>query len=112
MSKFTFIDRLGELGQCVLRNGRKKKLKKKLEILLNHCVLQERKREAVVAEHQRRIKEAMTAKKASAPDDLELKAMKAMGAMEEGDAVFGSGAEVHLDSQVLCFENENKINEK
>lgn len=44
----------------------------------------------------------MAAKKASAPDDMELKAMKAMGAMEEGDAVFGSGAEVHLDSQVLC----------
>lgn len=44
----------------------------------------------------------MTTKKVSAPDDLELKAMKAMGAMEEGDAVFGSGAEVHLDSQVHC----------
>lgn len=56
---------------------------------------------AVVAEHQRRIKEAIAAKKASAPDELELKAMKAMGAMEEGDAIFGSGAEVHLDSQVL-----------
>ncbi|KAF3324430.1 cactin [Carex littledalei] len=66
----------------------------------------ERKREAVVAEHQRRIKEAMTAKKASAPDDLELKAMKAMGAMEEGDAVFGSGAEVHLDSQVYWWHDK------
>jgi hypothetical protein len=29
--------------------------------------------------------------------------MKAMGAMEEGDAVFGSGAEVNLDSQVCSF---------
>ncbi|XP_078181118.1 cactus-binding carboxy-terminal, cactin [Carex rostrata] len=66
----------------------------------------ERKREAVVAEHQRRIKEAMTGKKAIAPDDLELKAMKAMGAMEEGDAVFGSGAEVHLDSQVYWWHDK------
>lgn len=61
--------------------------------------LQERKREAVVTEHQRRIQEAMATKR-SAPDEMELKAMKAMGAMEEGDAVFGAGAEVNLDSQV------------
>ncbi|KAJ4746211.1 Cactin [Rhynchospora pubera] len=66
----------------------------------------ERKREAVVAEHQRRIKEAMAAKKASVPDEMELKAMKAMGAMEEGDAVFGSGAEVHLDSQVYWWHDK------
>jgi hypothetical protein len=77
---------------------------------LNHSIQQERKREVVVAEHQRQIKEAMTAKKASAPNDMELKAMKAMGAMEEGDAVFGSGAEVHLDSQVLCSQNEKLKN--
>lgn len=62
-------------------------------------LLQERKREAVVTEHQRRIQEAMATKR-SAPDEMELKAMKAMGAMEEGDAVFGAGAEVNLDSQV------------
>ncbi|XP_073108249.1 splicing factor Cactin isoform X2 [Elaeis guineensis] len=59
----------------------------------------DRKREAVVVEQQRRIQEAMAAK-TSTPDDMELKAMKAMGAMEEGDAVFGAGAEVNLDSQV------------
>jgi hypothetical protein len=29
--------------------------------------------------------------------------MKAMGAMEEGDVMFGSGAEVNLDSQVFCL---------
>lgn len=40
------------------------------------------------------------AAKAATPDELEVKAIKAMGAMEEGDAVFGSGAEVNLDSQV------------
>ena len=55
-----------------------------------------------MVEHQRRIKEAMAAK-AAAPDELELKAMKAMGTLEEGDAVFGSGAEVNLDSQVCRF---------
>lgn len=62
---------------------------------------QGRKREAVLTEQQRRIKEAIIqAKVAAVPDDLELKAVKAMGAMEEGDAVFGAGAEVNLDSQV------------
>ncbi|KAF7804369.1 cactin-like isoform X1 [Senna tora] len=33
-------------------------------------------------------------------------AMKAMGAMEEGDAVFGSGAEVNLDSQVYWWHDK------
>ena len=50
----------------------------------------------------------MTAK-ARKPDEMEVKAMKAMGAMEEGDAVFGSGAEVNLDSQVclICLLDRN-----
>ncbi|XP_038990445.1 cactin [Phoenix dactylifera] len=65
----------------------------------------DRKREAVVVEQQRRIQEAMAAK-TSTPDDMELKAMKAMGAMEEGDAVFGSGAEVNLDSQVYWWHDK------
>jgi hypothetical protein len=52
----------------------------------------------------------MTAK-ARKPDEMEVKAMKAMGAMEEGDAVFGSGAEVNLDSQVclICLLYRNNI---
>jgi len=29
---------------------------------------------------------------------MEMKAIKTMGAMEEGDAAFGAGAEVNLDS--------------
>jgi hypothetical protein len=45
----------------------------------------------------------MASKPPPSEDNLELKAMKAMGAMEEGDAVFGSGAEVNLDSQVCSF---------
>ncbi|XP_010933314.1 splicing factor Cactin isoform X1 [Elaeis guineensis] len=65
----------------------------------------DRKREAVVVEQQRRIQEAMAAK-TSTPDDMELKAMKAMGAMEEGDAVFGAGAEVNLDSQVYWWHDK------
>lgn len=56
---------------------------------------------AVLEEQQRRLQEAMAAKSAiQAEDNMEMKAMKAMGAMEEGDAVFGSGAEVNLESQV------------
>lgn len=52
-------------------------------------------------EQQRRIREAIASKPVASEDNFELKAMKAMGAMEEGDAVFGTGSEVNLDSQVL-----------
>jgi len=55
---------------------------------------------AVLQEQQRRLKEAMAPKPAQPVDDFEVRAKKAMGAVEEGDAVFGSGAEVNLDSQV------------
>jgi len=60
---------------------------------------------AVMEEQQRRIQEAMASKPAPSEDNLELKAFKAMGAMEDGDAVFGSGAEVSLDSQVLFLHH-------
>ncbi|KAJ0089006.1 hypothetical protein Patl1_32303 [Pistacia atlantica] len=67
----------------------------------------ERKRVAVLEEQQRRwIKEAMASKPTPSEDNLELKAMKAMGAMEEGDAIFGSGAEVNLDSQVYWWHDK------
>ena len=58
---------------------------------------------AALGKQQKRIQEAMASKPTPAEDNFELKAMKAMkamGAIEEGDAVFGSGAEVNLDSQV------------
>ncbi|XP_068639890.1 splicing factor Cactin isoform X2 [Aristolochia californica] len=66
----------------------------------------ERKRVAVLKEQQRRLQEAIAAKPAPPEDNLEMKAMKAMGAMEEGDAVFGSGAEVNLDSQVYWWHDK------
>ncbi|XP_066385896.1 splicing factor Cactin-like [Miscanthus floridulus] len=65
----------------------------------------DRKREAVVLEHQRKVQEAMKAK-ARVPDEMEMKAIKTMGAMEEGDAVFGVGAEVNLDSQVYWWHDK------
>ncbi|KAG8061408.1 hypothetical protein GUJ93_ZPchr0003g18121 [Zizania palustris] len=65
----------------------------------------DRKREAVVMEHQKKVQQAVTAK-ARVPDVMEMKAMKTMGAMEEGDAVFGSGAEVNLDSQVYWWHDK------
>lgn len=40
-------------------------------------------------------------KPSSSEDNFELKAMNAVGDMEGGVAVFGSGAEVNLDWQVL-----------
>ncbi|XP_043699946.1 cactin-like [Telopea speciosissima] len=66
----------------------------------------ERKRVAVLEEQQKRIRETMASKPNSSEDNMELKAMKAMGAMEEGDAVFGSGAEVNLDSQVYWWHDK------
>ncbi|XP_074570248.1 splicing factor Cactin-like [Curcuma longa] len=67
----------------------------------------ERKRKAIEMEQQMRTREAMTAKKVSQPEDnMELKAMKAMGAMDEGDAVFGAGSEVTLDSQVYWWHDK------
>ncbi|KAF8659432.1 hypothetical protein HU200_058459 [Digitaria exilis] len=65
----------------------------------------DRKREAVVLEHQRKVQEAIKAK-ARVPDEMEMKAIKTMGAMEEGDAVFGAGAEVNLDSQVYWWHDK------
>ncbi|CAD6335606.1 unnamed protein product [Miscanthus lutarioriparius] len=65
----------------------------------------DRKREAVVLEHQRKVQKAMKAK-ARVPDEMEMKAIKTMGAMEEGDAVFGAGAEVNLDSQVYWWHDK------
>ncbi|OMO84052.1 hypothetical protein COLO4_22264 [Corchorus olitorius] len=67
--------------------------------------LLESKRMAVREEQQRRLQEAM-AKPPPTEDSYELKAMKAMGAMEDGDAVFGSGAEVNLDSQVYWWHDK------
>lgn len=66
----------------------------------------ERKRGAVLEDQHRRHQEAMASKPAPAEDNLEFKALKAMGAMEEGDAVFGSGAEVNLDSQVYWWHDK------
>ncbi|KAE8717035.1 Cactin [Hibiscus syriacus] len=66
----------------------------------------ERKRMAWLEEQQRRMQEALASKPAPSEDNFELKAMKSMGAMEEGDAVFGSGAEVNLDSQVYWWHDK------
>ncbi|KAK7396621.1 hypothetical protein VNO78_17754 [Psophocarpus tetragonolobus] len=66
----------------------------------------ERSRKAVLEEQRRRVQEAMASKPAPAEDNFEMKAIKAMGDMEDGDAVFGSGAEVNLDSQVYWWHDK------
>uniref|UniRef100_A0A7N0TPB1 Splicing factor Cactin n=2 Tax=Kalanchoe fedtschenkoi TaxID=63787 RepID=A0A7N0TPB1_KALFE len=67
----------------------------------------ERKRAAVREEQQRKIQEAMASKHALPEQrNLEMSAMKAMGSMEEGDAMFGSGAEINLDSQVYWWHDK------
>ncbi|KAK6246548.1 hypothetical protein SCA6_009638 [Theobroma cacao] len=53
----------------------------------------ERKCMAMLEEQQRRMQEVMASKPTPSEDNFELKAMKAMGAMEEGDTIFGSAAE-------------------
>uniref|UniRef100_A0A1J3K151 Splicing factor Cactin n=1 Tax=Noccaea caerulescens TaxID=107243 RepID=A0A1J3K151_NOCCA len=68
--------------------------------------LLEMKRMIVLEKQKKRLKEAMVSKPAPAEDNLELKAMKVMGAMEEGDAVFGSNAEVNLDSEVYWWHDK------
>lgn len=60
-------------------------------------MMQERKRLAVLEE--RRIQE-VASRPAPSEDTFEKKAFKAMGAMDEGDAIFGSNDEINLDSQV------------
>uniref|UniRef100_A0A7N0TAL9 Splicing factor Cactin n=1 Tax=Kalanchoe fedtschenkoi TaxID=63787 RepID=A0A7N0TAL9_KALFE len=66
----------------------------------------ERKRAAVREEQQRKVQEAMASKPAPPDRNLEMSAMKAMGSMEEGDATFGSGAEINLDSQVYWWHDK------
>ncbi|RRT82640.1 hypothetical protein B296_00019613 [Ensete ventricosum] len=81
-------------------------MQQQIESQMRSGTAKERKREAVVIEQQRRIQEAIAAKTITPEDNMELKAMKAMGAMEEGDAVFGVGAEVTLDSQAFRIVNK------
>ncbi|KAM7464301.1 hypothetical protein LguiA_032422 [Lonicera macranthoides] len=66
----------------------------------------ERKRMNVLEEQQKRIQEAMASRPTPPEDNLEIKAMKAMGAMEEGDALFGTSDEVNLDSQVYWWHDK------
>ncbi|CAN8314624.1 unnamed protein product [Cochlearia groenlandica] len=68
--------------------------------------LLEMKRKIVMEKQKKRLKEAMVSKPAPVEDNLEFKALKAMGAMEEGDAIFGSNAEVNLDSEVYWWHDK------
>nr|GME00371.1 cactin [Ipomoea batatas] len=63
----------------------------------------EKNRMAVLEE--RRVQD-MIPKPKPPEDNLEKKALKAMGAMEEGDAVFGSNDEVNLDSQAYWWHDK------
>lgn len=63
----------------------------------------ERKRIAV--KEDRRVQE-MSSRQNPPDDNFERTAMKAMGAMEEGDAVFGSSGEINLDSQVYWWHDK------
>ncbi|KAK1381277.1 Cactin [Heracleum sosnowskyi] len=67
----------------------------------------ERKRVAVLQEQQRRAQEAPASRPVQSTEgDYELKAMKAMGDIEEGGAVFGNNDEVNVDSQVYWWHDK------
>ncbi|MCL7037629.1 hypothetical protein MKW94_000372, partial [Papaver nudicaule] len=66
----------------------------------------ERRRQAVKEKLKRRVQEAMASKPAPVEDDWEFKASKVMGDVVDGDAIFGSGAEVNLDSQVYWWHDK------
>uniref|UniRef100_A0A2N9F969 Splicing factor Cactin n=1 Tax=Fagus sylvatica TaxID=28930 RepID=A0A2N9F969_FAGSY len=53
--------------------------------------------------HKEGFKRPWTSNPSPPEDNFKLKAMKVMGAMEDGDAVFGFGSEVKLDSQVYYW---------
>ncbi|VVB02392.1 unnamed protein product [Arabis nemorensis] len=63
--------------------------------------LLETERMVVLERQKKRLKEAVTVSKQTHVEyNLKLKAIKAMGAMEEGDGVFDFNAEVNLNSEV------------
>lgn len=72
----------------------------------------ERKRAEVLEEQQRRLQEAAAGSNVTDEENMELTTterdlvLKAMGGMEEGDAILGSGAEVNLESQVYWWHDK------
>ncbi|XP_047975267.1 cactin-like [Salvia hispanica] len=64
----------------------------------------ERKRIAV--KEDRRIQEISSRQNPPEDNNFERSAMKTMGAMEEGDVVFGSSDEINLDSQVYWWHDK------
>ncbi|KAI7739369.1 hypothetical protein M8C21_010712 [Ambrosia artemisiifolia] len=64
----------------------------------------ERQRIQVVEEQQRKLQEAMALPPPE--DNLEMRAAKAMGAMDNGDEVFGNSDEVNVDSQVYWWHDK------
>lgn len=73
----------------------------------NKAVDPEEDRAILGREWQRRIREAMLSRPTPLDDKLEMMAaMKDMGEMEEGDAVFGYSDEVNLDSQVSWWHDK------
>lgn len=68
--------------------------------------LLEKKRVEVVEEQQRKHKEAMDMRPPPSEDNLEMRAVKAMGAMDNGDEVFGNSDEVNVDTQVYWWHDK------
>ncbi|XP_074312010.1 splicing factor Cactin [Silene latifolia] len=66
----------------------------------------EKKRLAVLKDQQRRMKEAMTSKRAEPEDDFEIRAKKVMGPLDDDDAILDSRAEINLDSQVYWWHDK------
>ncbi|KAM7491040.1 hypothetical protein LguiA_033961 [Lonicera macranthoides] len=68
----------------------------------------ERKCLNVLEEQHKRIQEPMASTPTPPEDNWEIKATKAMGAIEEGDALFGSSDEVNLDSHLSWWHDKHR----
>ncbi|EFJ19424.1 hypothetical protein SELMODRAFT_177683 [Selaginella moellendorffii] len=66
----------------------------------------ERKRAEVLEEQQKRLHDASGPSEEENIEHERAIALKAMGNMEEGDAILGSGAEVNLESQVYWWHDK------
>ncbi|KAF9606813.1 hypothetical protein IFM89_029270 [Coptis chinensis] len=66
----------------------------------------EQKRVIVLGNQKRRLQKALASKPTPPEDNMDLKAMKGMGAMEKGDALFGSGTEANMESHVYWWHDQ------
>ncbi|KAL5704960.1 hypothetical protein ACHQM5_023316 [Ranunculus cassubicifolius] len=66
----------------------------------------EKRRVSVLQQQQVRFRNSLASREIPPERNLELKAMKSMGEMDEGDAILGSGAEINLESSQYHWQDK------